>query len=352
MPRCGSQCVLCDFPVRLDTYAGCTHACRYCFTQRKNKDGIAMKAKVENHETPDTLRKFIAGDRRGELEWCDWDIPIHWGGLSDPFQPVEVERKRSLECLKIFAETKYPFIVSTKGRAVVLPEYLELLSQCNVVMQISLVAPEYDELEPGAPPFLERVEMIRKLSKVCKRVNVRHQPYMIDVFDSVMNITMPSVYEAGAYGVVVEGMKFYDGKRKGTIQNGADFVYPLNVLQPQFEAIRDRAHEIGLKFYCGENRLRWMGDSLSCCGADGLDGFKPNEYNLNHIYAGENPQPTEAQKKNGSTTCFKTLCQCSWASEVLDQLTFENVMREIAKSKYGYQTMGLDTEDKNRVFDI
>lgn len=36
MPDCGSQCWLCDLPVRFDTYKGCTHGCKYCFVQRKN----------------------------------------------------------------------------------------------------------------------------------------------------------------------------------------------------------------------------------------------------------------------------------------------------------------------------
>ena len=26
---CGSQVVLCEYPIRLDTYEGCSHDCRY-----------------------------------------------------------------------------------------------------------------------------------------------------------------------------------------------------------------------------------------------------------------------------------------------------------------------------------
>ena len=35
MTSCGSQVVLCDVPIRFDTYKGCSHACKYCFVQRK-----------------------------------------------------------------------------------------------------------------------------------------------------------------------------------------------------------------------------------------------------------------------------------------------------------------------------
>lgn len=33
--KCGSQIILCNLPVRFDTYRGCSHGCRYCFAQKK-----------------------------------------------------------------------------------------------------------------------------------------------------------------------------------------------------------------------------------------------------------------------------------------------------------------------------
>ena len=78
---------------------------------------------ISKNETVKALRSFIEGNRNNETNWCDWNIPLHWGGCSDPFQPIEKEYKSSLECLKVFAETQYPFIVSTKGRIIVEPEY-------------------------------------------------------------------------------------------------------------------------------------------------------------------------------------------------------------------------------------
>ncbi|MFR0872628.1 MAG: hypothetical protein ACLSG5_15275 [Oscillospiraceae bacterium] len=130
--KCGSQIILCNLPVRFDTYRGCSHGCRYCFAQKKNDI-----SHIERDESVDGLRSFIEGKRGNETEWCDWNIPIHWGGMSDPFQPVEKQIRASYECLKLLAETKYPFVVSTKGRLIADPEYLDLLAQCNCVLQIS-----------------------------------------------------------------------------------------------------------------------------------------------------------------------------------------------------------------------
>ncbi len=62
-----------------------------------------------------------------------------------PFNPKQVKKTVkdiapvSYECLQLLTETKYPFVVSTKGRLVAEPEYIELLSKCNCVVQISMV---------------------------------------------------------------------------------------------------------------------------------------------------------------------------------------------------------------------
>lgn len=86
MPKCGSQCFLCDMPIRFDTYSGCSHGCKYCFVQRNGKRDLT---KIEKDEGPQALLNFIKGQRTAETNWADWKIPLHWGGVSDPFQPCE-----------------------------------------------------------------------------------------------------------------------------------------------------------------------------------------------------------------------------------------------------------------------
>ena len=203
---CGSQVILCNLPIRFDTYKGCTHACRYCFAQKKQDI-----SKIRKENTAESLKNFIEGKRNDTTAWCDWNIPIHWGGMSDPFQPIERKYKVSYECLKVLAQTKYPFVVSTKGRLVATDEYVDLLAQCNCVVQISMVCSRYDKLEKGCPTYEERLEMARKLAARVQRVIIRIQPYMPEVFKDVMN-NIPRLAEAGVYGVVVEGMKFFKSK--------------------------------------------------------------------------------------------------------------------------------------------
>lgn len=80
MPKCGSQVILCDVPIRFDTYEGCSHLCEYCFAQRKS----SVFNNIKRGETVASLINFIKGQRLGDVSWCDWDIPLHWGGHVRP----------------------------------------------------------------------------------------------------------------------------------------------------------------------------------------------------------------------------------------------------------------------------
>lgn len=275
MPITGSQIVLCDIPIRFDTYKGCSHGCKYCFSSKK----IDI-SQVELGETRQNLINFIKGKRTSLTNWCDWDIPLHWGGMSDPFQPAEKEHKRSLECLKVFADTGYPFVVSTKGVLIAEPEYLNLFKECNTVIQVSLVSPQFDVMELGAGKFTKRLNILEKLANNSKRLIIRAQPYLTEVKDDIME--QIKIYkELGVYGIVLEGMKLIK-KTKGFIRHNLEYIYPIDTLQNDFKEFREECYNQGLKFYSGENRLRYMGDSLTCCGCDDMPGFKVNTANMNY----------------------------------------------------------------------
>lgn len=293
--KCGSQIILCNLPVRFDTYRGCSHGCRYCFAQKKNDI-----SHIERDESVDGLRSFIEGKRGNETEWCDWNILV-----ADP-------------------------------------EYLDLLAQCNCVLQISMVCSKYDRLERGTPSYEERLTILKTVSARVQRTIVRIQPYMPEVFHDVMK-NIPRIAEAGAYGVIVEGMKFFKAK-PGMTKIGGDFCYPLPRLRHDFEAIKAECHRYGLKFYSGENRLRAMGDSMTCCGIDGLPGFRPNEYNLCMLMNGKNPEPTEKMKEVGTGGPFKTLNQSAGSGRKIAKQSFYGLMQEelAKKTDYHRKVFGLD----------
>lgn len=341
MPKCGSQCYLCDLPIRIDSYEGCSHGCKYCFAKK-----FIDISKIKTGENPSRLEAFINGQRSKECSWCDWSIPIHWGGLSDPFQPCERVHHISLEYLKIFEKTQYPFVVSTKGILAIEEPYLDLLSRCNCVVQISMICDKYDKMEEGAPTFQERLKMLNILSKNVKRTIVRVQPYMHEVFNDVYD-NLEKFKNAGAYGVIIEGMKFKK-KKDGLVKIGGDLCYPYKLILRDFLKLKKRAHELGLKIYAGENRIRKYGDSLTCCGIDGLKDFKPNTFNLNHILNGDkNVIATEKQKEIGTGDCFCSLVQSTVKGRELRSQSFAYDMLKYYKDNKLKldKAMGVDEND-------
>lgn len=323
MPRCGSQVTLCDLPVRFDTYEGCSHACSYCFVNRKRDI-----SKIKIGESVDSLNKFISGGRTEETSVFDWDIPLHWGGVSDPFQPIEKELGRSLECLRLFAETKYPFVVSTKNAMIAEGEYFELIKQCNCVVQFSALSSRYDIWERGASSFDDRIKAAEKIAKH-KRVIIRCQPYVVELFEDIKE-NLKLFANIGVYGVVFESMKAQK-KFPKMIKLGNDCVYPIRLIKKHLSVFKKICHDNGMKFYAGENRLRYMSDDLCCCGIDGL-GWKPNTANLNHyLFDKDNYVFTDSMKKK-YCDAFSSISQCSVVSSA-KQLTYEDMMNICSKTK-------------------
>lgn len=324
--QCGTQCVCCDYPIHFDTYTGCSFACSYCFANEKPDKNIV----APTHNAINALKLFTSGKRTSETRFCDWNIPVHWGATSDPFQPIEKTERKTLECLKLFAETKYPFIVSTKGTLIAEEPYISLISECECVVQISAACKEYDRLEPCAPCFEERIKSIEKLSSKAKRVNVRIQPYLPRYFDQIKE-SLKVFADAGVYGIIIEG---FSTRRKSKCidnmeWNGSRFQYPVDILAEHFKEIREEAQKCGLKFFCGETRLQFLGDNLTCCGTMGLDVFTPNNYNLPHMaYDVDFPEPTEAMKRPATARPFRSTKQTSdWYNEVKSR-SFSEMMED------------------------
>lgn len=263
----------CPLPLRLDTYEGCGHGCAYCFANR-----VGFCKEPTPHNAVKAVTAFIQGKRVAPLRWIDWRLPIHWGGMSDPFQPVEVTCGVSFKLLRVFAETGYPVVISTKGALLASRRYLDVLKRAHAVVQISMVSPELDPLESGAPPYAERLRMLECLSAHVQRVLVRIQPFSPPLRDSVIS-RLSALRDAGCYGVIVEGWKS-GAKAPGLYKRGGYYAYPDAVLRRLLLDVRDAAHNCGLRFYSGENRLRELGDDLCCCGIDGLEGFQPAYYNV------------------------------------------------------------------------
>ena len=339
MPKL-SNVLICDMPLRFDTYKGCSHACEYCFV--KFKTDIS---KIQNDESAKTLLNFINKRRNGEVieKIFDYDIPLHWGGVSDPFQPIELERRNSYECLKVFAATKYPFVISTKNAIVARPEYIELLKQCNCAVQFSAIGSSYDDFEKGASAFNERIEAMKKISDIGIRVIVRAQP-MLPKMEKELIDNLKLFKEAGVHGLIIEFMK-YKYAAKGTKKVRGDNVFLIEVIKPIFDRVKLEANNLGIKVYAGENRLRQYGDSLNCCGVGDL--WKTHEANLNHLLFDSkqielNKCHFSSLKGDGSQPNQWGLGQSTKDQKLMNSINYKDILNMAMKSKSSLSDYTID----------
>ena len=251
------------------------------------------------------------------------------GGVSDPFQPEEEKHRCTLEVLKVLKETQYPFIVSTKGRLVAEEPYLTLLSECNAVVQISMTSPLLDKLEKGAPTFKERIEMAEKVSPKVKRVIARVQPYLPQCKQTLIK-ALPDMKKAGIHGITIEGMKFKK-KKPGTVRLGGDWAYPDDTLKRDYLEIRSHCRELGLAFWCAENRLRSLGDSTACCGCGDIPGFEGNPFNCVSVKNGSGAVATGKMRDKGTANCFSSISQSAGIYDLIKQKSFYEMMKDSAK---------------------
>ena len=166
-------------------------------------------------------------------------------------------------------------------------------------------------------------------------MNFRVQPYVPGIFADVLR-GIPKWAEAGVHGIILEGMKYSTPVIQGLVSVGNDYCYASEVLLPQFKAIRESAHKRGMKFYCGENRLRALSDELCCCGVEGM-GWKVNTANLNHaLFDRPGFQFTPKMEEKGTAMAFHAMEQTTLASKELPLCSYREKMEQRVGSPYPY----------------
>jgi len=321
-PRVSSQYIFCSFPFVLDSYDGCCHYCKYCFsyfnylinqaTKNKNFSNSSETINIKNLENVISLNPKTKSQR----ELCEFvkrRIPIHWGGISDPFSPFEEKTKTSLKILKLFQKYEYPFIVSTKNSRIINKEYFEVLKKCKYkVVQVSLISlnKKLEQIEPHPEVKIEnRLKIIEKCSKNGIRVVVRIQPFIPFFCEDGLEDLIKKVSELGAKAVTIEYLKLgamtlnnkialqsynelskilgYDilkFYKKFGKKTQSDIELDTKMKKRWILKTKELAHKYNLEFYCADNKLRDLGDGYCCCGVGDEKGFeRKNKFNISKL---------------------------------------------------------------------
>ncbi len=326
MPHTGVCLRVCPYPVTFDTYRGCSHNCRYCFINYRAGGKKTGEENVRAGEPIKALEKWCRGERSRRESWCDWDIPLCFGRNSDPFQPIEREKKLSLAALKVFAKHGYPFIMTTKGvMAAFEPEYKAVLKDCNVCWQQTMCSPLYDKLEPNAPPYEKRLEAIGILSGIVPRVIVRWQPAFFELAESML-AQLKAVKAAGAHGVLVETANLLKPRGMCKVRNGRLYDYDPEDKMALYVAVMIKCKEHGLAYFNGD--YKELSDSVECCGCGGMSGFVPNYCNSTYYFLDrEHFAVRPHMKEIGTGEVFQNVFSGRIKYQTLEQSTFEAMMK-------------------------
>ena len=122
-------------------------------------------------------REFSGGEPRKGLaaEFLRRRVPIHFGGMSDPFQDLEKRFRVSLDYLTTLRDFQYPTVTQHLGSVLVAEEpYLSLLCEMRtsfVQFSMTSTSDHYRrQLEPYSPSSVSLLNAMSRLSKVGIRV--------------------------------------------------------------------------------------------------------------------------------------------------------------------------------------
>ena len=176
----------------LNPYRGCTHSCHYCYA-RATHPYLGLNA-GEDFETkivvktnmPEVLRQEL-----GRRAWTRERVAI--GTATDAYQPCEGRYRLTRQCLEALRDYATPASIVTKSTLIL--RDLDLLTElahgpgATVYFTITTLDPELWRLiEPGTPPALKRLEVMRRLSNEGVGCGVFLAPILPGITDAVESI--------------------------------------------------------------------------------------------------------------------------------------------------------------------
>jgi DNA repair photolyase len=287
-----SQAYFCAAPIRIDSYNTCQLGCVYCFSRTRARAFASSGIHSANADAlRERFRRIKAGGVASALdEFLRRRIPIQLGGLQDPFTPLEAREGVTLELLKVLRDERYPTLISTKGSLFLDEEYLNVLSEMNVVFRIS--AAGIDEalrpvVERKCDPFSVTLKKIRALCKRGIPVALRLQP-VFPRFEKAALRMATKAARAGASRVTFEYLKLpsesmrtdfvsltpelgYDViatmSEMGLKKIGPDWSLSPDAKRNFVRAARRHCHRLGIRFGAGDTEFIPWSDGDGCCGS-------------------------------------------------------------------------------------
>lgn len=197
------------FRYTVNTFRGCTHACRYCFA-RPTHEYLDLDA-GHDFDSQVVVKTNVAAVLRRELTRRSWTREhVALGTNTDPYQRAEGRYRLMPGVIRAFAESGTPFSILTKGT--LLRRDLPLLSlaagQVDVSVAVSLPIGDPElatHIEPGTPSPKARLDLVKAIVDAGLSCHVMVAPVLPFLTDSRQHLDtlFGSLAAAGASGVTV-----------------------------------------------------------------------------------------------------------------------------------------------------
>lgn len=195
------------FRFTVNTFRGCTHACRYCFA-RPTHEYLDLDA-GRDFDTQVVVKLNVAAVLRRELRRRSWSREVvALGTNTDPYQRAEGRYRLMPGVIGALAESRTPFSILTKGTLLRrdLPLLRQAAGQVAVSIGISLAFFDADlqkQIEPGTPSPQARLSLIRDIADAGFAPHVMVAPVIPYLTDSTAHLDdlLGALAEAGASGV-------------------------------------------------------------------------------------------------------------------------------------------------------
>lgn len=297
-----SQFYFCGLPLRLDAYSYCSYGCRYCFAKYR---GGNFRQPLLKCASPRALRRWLAlADERPKpdesilVEFLRRRVPIHFGGMTDPFPSFERRLGVSLELLRVLESFSYPIVISTKSQMVAETKYLDILRRMKYrIVQVSLscLSSAFTRsVERNTPSPEARLTVMKTLAEAGVPVFCRIQPFFPSEGEDTLRL-IGRLSNSGCRHVAVEHLKLpverrdalFDDlgkalrsdpwelyRRQGAHRSGREWVLPADVKKRNVEPLMAAIRSGGMTFGAADNELQYLSDTRCCCsGVDQIPGF-------------------------------------------------------------------------------